>query len=490
MPLITTHATSGGLVYVRVYRVNTSDNRQVWNAGVGAWETYSDGKVNDYDTPADEEGTSGDYVADIPSGALATDQVVQIQFYWPTDQVSVDPMVAATGDTLLESFITIYDFDVLQFLPPVRAVSATDDFTVAVDTLGSETVYFASDLGTHPHGVLTEFVADSPLPDDVIFNPYASNSNNQYQFNPNDGSRLLRSSTLVDPTKPLIVEFEITTTGANACDVYIGFGSDAADINDVEDQLLEITGLSQDGTKELFKAAFYLSLVDNAGVVQTPIADGYQNDEGFIGDVYAPAGFFRITYIPGFAMYLDQLISGVWTNIKVILHANLIEFQNTEHTLAFQTAVRNLDEGGTFILTRGKFYGPGALVGNTFPINSQPRVNKPAGKAFRRDIGSRADGTHKINPPIRLRAGVVDSIAVSIDMQSLFGKEYVNSIGTPTVAASGHITVTAAGPRDTEAMVILGGTAIADATYTVTVPVVMNSGEQVDVDFDVEVIST
>ena len=116
----------------------------------------------------------------------------------------------------------------------------------------------------------------------------------------------------------------------------------------------------------------------------------------------------------------------------------------------------------------------------------QPRINKPAGRAFRRSISSRADGTHAASAPVRVRVGAVGSIAVGLDMMPLFGSDLVVTVGTPTVVPSGEITATASGPRDTEAMVILGGTSTASSTYTVTVPVTMDTGESVDVDFDVE----
>jgi len=114
------------------------------------------------------------------------------------------------------------------------------------------------------------------------------------------------------------------------------------------------------------------------------------------------------------------------------------------------------------------------------------RVNLPAGRSFRRSVSSRADGTHEVTAPVRIRVGLQDSIAVGIDMMPLFGEDYVSSVGTPTVDPSGEITAAVSGPRDTEAMVVLGGTSTASSTYTVTVPVTMGAGESVDVDFDVE----
>ena len=116
---------------------------------------------------------------------------------------------------------------------------------------------------------------------------------------------------------------------------------------------------------------------------------------------------------------------------------------------------------------------------------SQPRQNNPAGRAFQLQISSRNDGTHKAKKPVRLRAGSVGPLAVSIDMLQLFGGQAVTVVGTPTVAPSGTLTATALGPRDTEAMVDLGGTATASQTYVLTVPVTMEHDGPVDVDVDV-----
>ena len=123
--------------------------------------------------------------------------------------------------------------------------------------------------------------------------------------------------------------------------------------------------------------------------------------------------------------------------------------------------------------------------GEVVASGSQPRQNTPAGRAFSRSVSNRADGTHKATAPVRVIAGTVGSLAVSLDMMPLFGADHVSTVGTPTVSPSGDITVTALGPRDTEAMVSIAGTSTASSTYVVTVPVTMDAGESVDVDFDV-----
>ena len=120
-------------------------------------------------------------------------------------------------------------------------------------------------------------------------------------------------------------------------------------------------------------------------------------------------------------------------------------------------------------------------------LNKQPRINTPAGKSFRHALSSRSDGTHKATRPARIRPGTVGSIDVSLDVSPLFDRHLVDSVGTPTVSPTGDITVAAAGPRDTEAMVTLDGTATAGSTYVVTVPVTMDSGESINAVFDVAV---
>lgn len=120
------------------------------------------------------------------------------------------------------------------------------------------------------------------------------------------------------------------------------------------------------------------------------------------------------------------------------------------------------------------------------PGTSQPRVNRPAGRAYQLKISSGSDGTYKATKPVRLRAGEIagDGIAVSVDMSPLFGSAYVETVGTPTVSG-GSITCAALGPRDTTAMVRLDGTVTASEERTVTVPVEMESGDPATITFDV-----
>jgi len=127
----------------------------------------------------------------------------------------------------------------------------------------------------------------------------------------------------------------------------------------------------------------------------------------------------------------------------------------------------------------------GAYVIDLLLANKPPRQNTPAGRAFNRSVSARSDGTHKVTAPIRIRAGTIGSIAVSVDMRPLFGNIIVQTVGTPTVSPTGGITVAATGPRDTEAMITIDGTAAASTTYLVTIPVTMDTGESVDVDVDV-----
>ena len=135
-------------------------------------------------------------------------------------------------------------------------------------------------------------------------------------------------------------------------------------------------------------------------------------------------------------------------------------------------------------------------VGNAFadhfvsiqPQSSQSRVNRPAGRAFQLRASSRNDGTHVTDKPIRLRDGTVGTLAVSVDMQPLFGDLLVQSVGTPVIS-SGNITATALGPRDTQAMVELGGTAAAMEEVQCTFRVTMETEEAVDITFHIIVFS-
>lgn len=119
----------------------------------------------------------------------------------------------------------------------------------------------------------------------------------------------------------------------------------------------------------------------------------------------------------------------------------------------------------------------------------QPRVNFPPGPAFTLDISSRADGTYKATRPIRLTAGAVTNIAVGVRMDRLYGAAFVSDVGEPTVSG-GSITATELGPRDTMAMIQLGGEATAGETRTVTFDVTMDtggSGETIPVTVDIVV---
>lgn len=117
---------------------------------------------------------------------------------------------------------------------------------------------------------------------------------------------------------------------------------------------------------------------------------------------------------------------------------------------------------------------------------TQPRINRKPSPGFTTKISRRADGTYKATMPIRLTAGDVDEVFVFVDMSPLFGTEdYVETVGTPVVS-DGDLTAAETGPRDTYAVVELGGEAAEDCT--VTVPVTMTSGTTVPVVFDVEVL--
>ncbi len=122
------------------------------------------------------------------------------------------------------------------------------------------------------------------------------------------------------------------------------------------------------------------------------------------------------------------------------------------------------------------------LMGTT-----QPRINQPPDPGFTTQVSCRNDGTYKCTKPIRITSGAITQVFAFIDMSPLFGaNNLVETVGTPTVSG-GSVTASAEGPRDTYAVVELDGTATAGEERTVTVPVTMSSGTQVDVVFDLEV---
>lgn len=128
-------------------------------------------------------------------------------------------------------------------------------------------------------------------------------------------------------------------------------------------------------------------------------------------------------------------------------------------------------------------------VDSLSPVTTQPRQNRPAGRAFRLKLSSRTDGKHKATRPIRLRPGAVGDVAVGVDMSPVFGSLLVKTVGTPVVSSGGSITASALGPHDTEAMIQMAGTAAADEVRTVTFPVTMETDETVDVVCDLEVFA-
>ncbi|MBA3481685.1 MAG: hypothetical protein H0T51_07710 [Pirellulales bacterium] len=139
-----------------------------------------------------------------------------------------------------------------------------------------------------------------------------------------------------------------------------------------------------------------------------------------------------------------------------------------------------------------KMAGEGATAQNLDQVSgggaSQPRINFKAPKAFQLKVSDRNDGTHEATKPVRLKPGTVGNIAVSVDMSPIFGDVFVQTVGTPTVSG-GSATASALGPRDTELMVQLAGTATASEVRTVTVPIVMKTGEALDVVFRIEVLA-
>jgi hypothetical protein len=122
-------------------------------------------------------------------------------------------------------------------------------------------------------------------------------------------------------------------------------------------------------------------------------------------------------------------------------------------------------------------------AGPTYPS----RINFPPSPAFTIQVPRRTDGTYKCPKPIRLTAGDVHNVYVFIDMSPLFGAtDFVQEVGDAEVSAGSITQGDDNGPRDTYAVIELGGTA--DDDCEITVPVTMASGTTVDVVFVVEVL--
>jgi hypothetical protein len=114
---------------------------------------------------------------------------------------------------------------------------------------------------------------------------------------------------------------------------------------------------------------------------------------------------------------------------------------------------------------------------------TQPRVNDPVESAFVLPVSRRRDGTHKCTMPMRVRPGAVGNIRFAIQLSPLYGKTFCRLVGEPTIDG-GSVVVTAAGPRDTQAIVVLTGVATASEQRVVNVPVTMQTGESFDVACD------
>ena len=161
-----------------------------------------------------------------------------------------------------------------------------------------------------------------------------------------------------------------------------------------------------------------------------------------------------------------QVTSGLW---RVVLSAAEMNYKTVSVQITMTTAM---------------------TVFRTFhTVVVQPRINYPAGRSYQLKANNRHDGTFKANNPIRLRPGAT-SVAVSVDLASQFGNEFVNIVGPPTLANLSSLTATALGPRDTAAMVQLGGTATAGDTGTVEFLATMKTGDTALVTFDVKVFDT
>jgi len=177
-----------------------------------------------------------------------------------------------------------------------------------------------------------------------------------------------------------------------------------------------------------------------------------------------------------------------------------VDTANTRVNLALPAAAPNAagglpisDTGGLDLdtqlgyLTGDAFARLGAPTGASIAADiasievgtTTPRINYPAGPAYRLKVSDLKDGTYGTTRPVRLAPGATD-IAFAVDMRPLFGNVLVTSVGAPSMSG-GSITAAALGPRDHEAMIQLAGTATANETPTVTTTVTMANGDTVTI---------
>lgn len=149
--------------------------------------------------------------------------------------------------------------------------------------------------------------------------------------------------------------------------------------------------------------------------------------------------------------------------------------------------VADADELLIFAAVAGSNYVIEPVV-HPLGVNGMPRVNTPAGDAFTLQLSRRSDGTLRATKEVNIGASE-DDIAIALDFTPVMGSIFVLTVGTPTITASGQLTCEALGPRDSQAMVKLKGGQQAGATYTVSVPVTMRTGEQLTAIFIVRVRS-
>lgn len=474
MAEIAQNYTTGNDVYIRVYKTHTDGTRKVYNYATPGWEDYSALSIADYASAlAGEEGATGNYVIDIATAIADHGDMRWVEWYDRAGAVAVE------SDAQINAYLVAYDQQRTSFMPPsfgygrYPSVQQTD-----IVRVGGVPVNTPRELGLQGRSYTNLFVPVSPTLGSYLF------VDDSYSIGAAGVDTAFRNSSDIDPDEPFEFHFYLFAIPATL-NLYVGLMELPDDIEDVSATLIDPG--ETNAAKTLFKSGFIMRAGDVSEMIY-----------GIDGSSLAVASTVTITMeSTTFIMRWEPL----WYKLSLLS----IDSENHETELLTISGLSNLyqlvngsslavgfsfsgivpNEG--FYIFKSRGYGTGYCGSATHP--TQPRNLRQAGPGFRLAISSRADGTHKCTRALPLREGAVGSIAVGIDMSPLFGSTLVTSVGTPTVVPSTGITVAAIGPWEQDAMVTIAGTAVADATYVVTVPITMDTGEVVDVDFDVEAFS-
>lgn len=135
---------------------------------------------------------------------------------------------------------------------------------------------------------------------------------------------------------------------------------------------------------------------------------------------------------------------------------------------------------------------PGSTIAAASDVSAigtaSDRSLRPPADAFIFRVARRSDGTYTTDRTLRLRPGTTESIRIGLDMSRLTPRQFVYSVGTPSVSA-GSLTATSPERYDELATYVVGGTATASESRTIDVTVTMEQGDVFNVTLPVEVFA-